>query len=136
MSTAVDDALTEIKVGLATMNGKIDTLAEKVDAGDKQSSQLVQLVKDQLSYLAADQGQLSAVVRENEVKANEAASAVRVDLERQIKDLRTDLNKAIEALTASVDELRQWRSKLIGFGIGIAALSSTATAFVMKAIGS
>ena len=40
---------------------------------------------------------MKAVVRENEVKANLAASTVRVDLERQIKELRTDLNRAIKA---------------------------------------
>ena len=133
MTTA--DVLTEIKVSLATLNGKVDTMASQMEAGDRQSAQLVALVRDQLSYLAADTGVLKAQVSENEVKANEATSAVRVDLERQIKELRTDLNRAIEALTSSVNDLNKWRARVAGIAVGAAGLSSIATAVVLKAVG-
>lgn len=129
------DVLSDIKVALATLNGKVDTMTERMEAGDRQSAQLVTLVKDQLVYQAADLAELKAVVRENNSKADAAATAVRVDLERQIRDLRNDLNDAIKALTTSVNELKQWRAKLVGFGVGVAALSSTATAVVMKVLG-
>lgn len=146
MVSDVDEVLTAIKVELATLNGKVDTLSssltgqvslvnERMGADSRQSAQILALLKDQMVSLVADQGVMRAQMRENEVKAAHDANEVRTDLEAQMVTLRADLSEALRALQASVDDLKQRWAKLVGFGLGVAALSSTATAILTRAMG-
>ena len=43
--TDVQDTLSEIKVSLANLNGKVDTMDARMEAGDKQLEQVFELFK-------------------------------------------------------------------------------------------
>lgn len=148
---------TQIAVQLATLQGKIDTVIARMEAGDRQGEQLVALTKDQIKFIAADTGELKAVVREMNSKwdtqlnavvvKNEASiTIVRTDLERQVTSARTDLDRQIrdtvhpveeriKLYAEQIDELRLWRAKIIGIAIGSSVISSGITATILKGLG-
>lgn len=136
-----------IEVALAVLNGKVDTVIARMEAGDRQGEQLVALVKDQLTFLAADTGELKAVVREQGLRLTEAMdrvaakseqgiTTVRLDLERQIKFYVEPVAAAARTVAEQLEEVRLWRAKVVGIAIGVAALSSGLTAALLKAVGS
>lgn len=148
---------TQIAVQLATLQGKIDTVIARMEAGDRQGEQLVALTKDQIKFLAADTGELKAVVRELALKTDgqikelstkteTGLSVVRTDLERQVSVSRGELDKQIRdtvhpvatrvnTTAQQIEELRLWRAKIIGMAIGASVLSSGVTAGMLKALG-
>jgi len=123
---AAREQRTQIAVQLATLQGKIDTVIARMEAGDRQGEQLVALTKDQIKFLAADTGELKAIVREQAIKidnqiaalttktdnqiaslatrAETGISTVRTDLERQIGVARGELDKQIRETVHPVDE--------------------------------
>lgn len=148
---------TQIAVQLATLQGKIDTVIARMEAGDRQGEQLVALTKDQIKFIAADTGELKAIVRELAAKTDTQINAlavkmesgltiVRTDLERQVGVVRGDLDKQIretvgpvsdtvKAYAGQIDDLRLWRARVIGMAIGASILSSGITAAVLKGLG-
>lgn len=159
--TADEDAAreqrTQIAVQLATLQGKIDTVIARMEAGDRQGEQLVALTKDQIKFIAADTGELKAIVRELATrtetqiaalanKTEAGLSTVRIDLERQIVVARGELDKQIretvhpvderiKIFTTQIDDLRLWQSKVIGVAIGCSAISSGITVGILKGLG-
>lgn len=119
--TPVEPGLTVIKVQLAELGGKLDTLAALMEAGDRQSAQLVALVKDQLTYLSADQGELKAIVRELSQRNEIGLSALRVDLERRLDEHRQE-----------IDTLKLWRARLMGLAAGTSMISALLTGLAVK----
>lgn len=156
-SPSANQQRTQIAVQLATLQGKIDTVIARMEAGDRQGEQLVALTKDQIKFLAADTGELKAVVRELAIKTDNqinalaakmehAISVVRLDLERQVNVTRGELDKQIRETvqpvdekvknyTTLVDDLRLWRAKVVGMSIAVSVLSSGITATVLKGLG-
>lgn len=148
---------TQIAVQLATLQGKIDTVIARMEAGDRQGEQLVALTKDQIKFLAADTGELKAVVRdlsgrtEHQIasltgKVETGLSTVRTDLERQVAVVRGELDKQIRDTVTPVDEriktfgtqmddLRLWRARVVGMAVGASILSSGITASILKGLG-
>lgn len=148
---------TEIAVQLATLQGKIDTVIARMEAGDRQGEQLVALTKDQIRFIAADTGELKAVVRDMGTKIDHqlttmaskletSINAVRVDLERQIGITRGELDKQIRetvhpvdqratTLAEQIDDLRLWRAKVVGIALGCSLVSSSATVGILKLVG-
>lgn len=148
---------TQIAVQLATLQGKIDTVIARMEAGDRQGEQLVALTKDQIKFIAADTGELKAIVRELAAKTDVQVSTlstkieagltiVRTDLERQVGVVRGDLDKQIretvepvsekvKTYAGQIDDLRLWRARVIGMAIGASILSSGITAAVLKGLG-
>jgi len=57
-------------------------------------------------------------------------------LQGQIDQDRADRKKADERLHGRIDELEKWRSKLIGVGIGIGAVSGTVVAILTQVFNS
>jgi hypothetical protein len=148
---------TQIAVQLATLQGKIDTVIARMEAGDKQGEQLVALTKDQIKFIAADTGELKAIVRDLAMKTDGQIMAltakiesgltnVRTDLERQVAVVRGELDKQIretvhpveekvKTTAEQIDDLRLWRARIIGMAIGASVLSSGITATVLKGLG-
>lgn len=115
--------ITDIRVQMALMDGKLDVITTRMEAGDRNSAQLITLVKDQLTYHAADLGELKAIVREASTRMEIGLSSIRVDLEAKISKIEED-----------VDEIRLWRAKLAWI-TGLAAMTGAAmTGAVVKAI--
>lgn len=148
---------THIAVQLATLQGKIDTVIARMEAGDRQGEQLVALTKDQIKFLAADTGELKAIVRDLALKTDTQIIAlsnkiegglttVRTDLERQVAVARGELDKQIretvhpvdervKTFGSQIDDLRLWRARIIGMAIGASILSSGITATILKGLG-
>lgn len=73
-------------VTLARLEGKIDTLAVKVDAGDKASASLVELVKNEVAGVRTVVDGLRNDLREQSRTTDRAISKVRTDLEDRLDD--------------------------------------------------
>lgn len=96
-------------VTLARLEGKIDTLAVKVDAGDKSSASLVELVKTEVAGVRTVVDGLRTDLREQSRGSDRAISKVRTDLE--------------ERLNSHDDKLAQhssWMNRLMG-GLALCA---------------
>lgn len=117
-------AFHDVAVQIAVLSGKVDTVIARMEAGNRQSAQLVTLVKDQLTYQAADLGELKAGVRELAEKTERSISAVRLDLETRI-----------EAVSREVHELQIWKARVGGIAAASALLGSAVSATVIKLIG-
>jgi hypothetical protein len=109
---------------IAILSGKVDVVITKMEAGDRQSAQLVTLVKDQLTYQAADLGELKAGVRELAEKTERSISAVRLDLETRIDSVSRD-----------VHDLQIWKARVGGIAAASALLGSAMSAAVIKLLG-
>lgn len=81
-----------VEVALARMEGKIDTLSVKVEAGDKAATSLVDIVKAELRAVQESVEDLKRTVVSVESRTDKALSTVRVSLESQISDLRKDMD--------------------------------------------
>lgn len=147
----------DFRVALATLNGKVDTVIAQMQAGDRQGEQLVAIVGDQIKFLAADTGEVKAIVRELATKTDDqiqkvmektdkALTTVRLDLERQIATHRNDMERAMhdkvkpvedryKTVNEQIEELRLWRAKVIGLAIGASALSSGIATALGRAVG-
>lgn len=88
----------EMDVSMARLEGKVDTLAAEVRAGDKQSGQLIELVKQQLIYLQQSLDDLKTLLAAERRHTDAATSAVRVDLERQIARLEQAVDEKLLTL--------------------------------------
>lgn len=88
----------EMEVSLARLEGKMDTLAAEVRAGDKQSGQLVELLKQQLIYLQSSVDDLKSLLAAERRHTDAATSTVRVDLERQISRLESTIDEKLLTL--------------------------------------
>lgn len=117
-------AAESLAVQIASLTGKVDVVIARMEAGDKQSAQLVTLVKDQMTYLSADQGELKAVVREMQQRNEIGLSALRVDLEAKIHNSQVQ-----------IDNLRLWRARLAGLAAGSSMFSAVLTGLFVKWIG-
>lgn len=106
---------THIAVQLATLQGKIDTVIARMEAGDRQGEQLVALTKDQIKFLAADTGELKAVFREQSIKTDTQIAALTLKVEGQLSTLatrsenglttvRTDLERQVEVARGELDK--------------------------------
>jgi hypothetical protein len=87
----------DIAVTLARFEGKLDTLAVKVDAGDKAASGLVELVRTELANVQTSVAKLEATVSAGLEKADANVSRVRVDLERQVTEVARKAEFVVEA---------------------------------------
>jgi hypothetical protein len=119
------EAERDLALQIAVLAGKVDTVIARMEAGDRQSAQLVTLVKDQLTYQAADLGELKANVRELAEKSDRSTNAVRIDLETQLATLARD-----------VKDLELWKARVGGIAAGSALLGSVVSAVVIKLLGS
>lgn len=140
-------------VSLARLEGKVDTLAAEVRAGDKQSGQLVELLKQQLIYLQQSIDDLKSVVAGERAHTDRATSAVRIDLERQLNEHRATVAENFAEVTrrfdqarddslamfTRVDDLETYRSQqrgvLLALGVLAGVIGPVATGLVVKAIG-
>lgn len=85
----------DFAVALARLEGKVDTLTVKVDAGDSKNNALVQIVRESLDELKQS--------FQNESEKSGAA----------IEQVRSDLSPRIERLEA-------WNNRLVG-GLALAS---------------
>lgn len=115
MSEGID--INDIRVKLAEVNGKLDLITAKMEAGDRNTEQLIALVKDQLGYHAADLGLVKAELREDRDRAAHGLSAVRVDLENRILPLE------------------KWQSQLRGVAFVLPPVTAVLTGAAIKFIG-
>lgn len=122
-------------VHLAVLAGKIDTVIARMEAGDRQSAQLVTLVKDQLTYQAADLGELKAVVRESILKQEKATHSIEEKHDRAITAVRLDLEAKLATAVHDIEDLKMWKARIGGIAVASAAFSSVVTGAVIKAIG-
>lgn len=116
----------EINVGaaLARIEGKLELLDERQRAGDNALGQVIDLLKQQLTFHTAELGKLEQIVRENRTICSREISAVRVDLESRLG-----------TLDERVDSLRLSRAKATGMGLVVGVLASTFAAATLKAFG-
>lgn len=151
----IDDATS---ISLARLEGKVDTLSAKVDAGDRQGGQLVELVKQQVVYLQRGVDDLKTMISAERQHTDHATSVVRVDLERQIRDhldaafqVQSAIERQIrEHLDAEVphpastlsrrlslieDSLSRYRGALAVLAVAIPVGTSVATAVIIKWLG-
>lgn len=99
--TAPDD----LRTTLVRLEGKVDTLAVQVASGDKHGEQLVEIVRTQLGSLQQSMLDLRSQLSETAARASHDASAVRVDLERQLNEHK-DVGKSItERIERNIDDL-------------------------------
>jgi predicted NodU family carbamoyl transferase len=126
MTPPHEDGTAQIKVDLARMEGKLDTLAAEVSAGDKQSGQLVELLKQQLMYLQQSVDDLKGLLAAERAHTDRATSAVRVDLERQLNVATIDLDQRMEEVCAD--------SKTVASRVHILELASERQAGAMKVL--
>lgn len=117
-------SLADIQVKIAELTGKVEVVIARMEAGDRQSAQLITLVKDQLTYQTADLGELKAIVREHALKTEAAVTTVRVDLE-----------KKLDAHTGEIDNLKIWRARIGGIAVAASVFSSALTGLVLKVVG-
>ncbi len=96
----------DLDVSMARLEGKVDTLAAEVRAGDKQSGQLVELLKQQLVYLQQSVDDLKHLVAAERRHTDQATSAVRVDLERQLNVSVIDIDQRIDAVCTDLRDAR------------------------------
>lgn len=111
----------DIAVTLARFEGKLDTLAVKVDAGDKAASGLVELVRTELANVQTSVVKLEATVTSGLERADHSVSRVRTDLEKSIADVRTSAALAIESqsqerrrLYGRIESLDRFTNRLAG----------------------
>jgi hypothetical protein len=117
----VDDR--ELAVQIAVLSGKIDTVIARMEAGDRNGEQLVMLVKDQLTYQAADIGETKARMLENDRVLDAAISAVRTDLTAEIREVKQD-----------VLDHKLWKARIGGIAAASAMLGSAISAVIVKVI--
>ena len=116
--------ISDIQVKIAELTGKVEVVIARMEAGDRQSAQLITLVKDQLTYQTADLGELKAIVREHAIKTETAISTVRTDLELKITHN-----------TEEIDTLKLWRARIGGIAVAASIFSSALTGLVLKVVG-
>lgn len=111
----------DVAVTLVRLEGKVDTLAVKMDAGDRAATQLVELVKTELANVQSSVADLKRTVAAGQDKADTALSRVRVDLEHQIEGARADWREERQehkethkGLYDRADRLDRWVNRLIG----------------------
>lgn len=108
---------SNVAITLTRLEGKLDTLAVKVDAGDKAAAGLVQLVKTELGNLQVSVGKLEDVVKDGLEKADSAVSTVRVDLQKQIVESRQGVQVEIRdvksAQLLAVEAMSQQQQRLV-----------------------
>lgn len=111
----------DVAVTLVRLEGKVDTLAVKMDAGDRAATQLVELVKTELANVQSSVEELKRTIAAGQDKADTALSRVRVDLEHQIETARNDWRgerqehkETHKALYGRADRLDRWVNRLIG----------------------
>lgn len=126
----------EIKLVGSNLKSDIRLVIEQMKSGDERQQDLTNLLKQQITFHAAELGKLEAIVRENRTIAATELSAVRVDLEKQITQVRVETLKAVAAVAASVEtvtghvtSLRLSKAYALGFagaggvvGAGLMAL--------------
>ncbi len=148
-----DFAVEEFREGLARVERAIDRVDNKVDSGDRQSQQLVELLKQQLAYLQQSVDDIKGLIPVERAHTDKAISAVRVDLERQLENQKVqgikDLTEVVRRLDAGredrrvmyerVDVLDRFQSGQAATNKVIAAigtvLMSGVGALVFKAVG-
>lgn len=137
-----------LAAAIIRLEGKVETLAEKVRFGDSQSQQLVELLRQQVQHTGAAIDELKRGLAALRHEVLEAVSVVRVDLEKQVSTARGDLSKQVRAVETCVEDLtsrvellehadhrRQWRAAALkplaalawgtagtGLGIGLTRL--------------
>lgn len=125
----------DIRVRLAEVNGKLDLIgtqmksgqehiATQMKAGDKNTEQLVALVKDQLTYHAADLGLVKAELREDRDRVAQGLSTIRTDLEADTKQI-----------DGRVRTLERWQSQIRGMAFILPPISAILTGVSIKLMG-
>lgn len=96
-------------VALARIEGRIDTVLAKMDAGDRESVQRGELLKQRIEQVARQTEASDRRVDAEQLRSEAALSVVRVDLERQIRTSRDDISRSIDehmtAVLARMDEI-------------------------------
>lgn len=118
-----------VEVALARMEGKIDTLSVKVEAGDKAATSLVDIVKAELRAVQESVEDLKRTVVSVESRTDKALSTVRVSLEGQVTDLRKDMDLGFTAeethrsrIYGRLDRNESRLSWIMGVGAAITAI--------------
>lgn len=142
MNPGHDEETHDLRVRFAELSGQLQTVIAQMGAGDKQVEQLVTLVKDQLTFHAAELGELKQVVREAAIRTEQSMNAIRQDLEKRIDEKVLPVDSRIgehttqiAALRTEVDHLRLWKARIGGIAVAAALLGSATSAVVIKAIG-
>lgn len=126
----------QLPVSLARLEGKVDTLAAEVRAGDKQSGQLVKLLEQQLAYLTQALDEVKAAVVATRQDANTAASTVRVDLERQLTEhCRSETPHPNSSLAKDLDGLKDAHARLRGALVVVGLFVPIGVAAAGRALG-
>lgn len=128
-------------VALARIEGRIDTVLAKMDAGDRESAQRGELLKQRIEQVARQTEAADRRVDAEQLRSEGALSVVRVDLERQIRVARDDISRTIDEhmtavlsrmdeITASLREHRvedQPHSTTLGRRVGVVEHDLTAS---------
>lgn len=111
-------AVAELQKGLGSIEGKVgsiegklDGLAAKMELGDNQSANLVAVMQPTLSQLSEAVRELRAEIRDGRVEAAKEASAVRVDLERQLEVHRQEDAPHARTLGSRLTRLEEANAK-------------------------
>jgi hypothetical protein len=121
----VSDIL-EIKTAIVEIKGELRTMSAEMRSGDRDSSSSVKLLAQTVENLAHNQSEqrqdLKAAMLKFEERtealrdlANNGASAVRLDLERQIKEHTTADAPHEKTLGVRLDMLERRNAQLTGF---------------------
>lgn len=109
-------------VSLARLEGKVDTLTVKVDAGDKASASLVELVKAEMVNLRKS---FEDFRRDNSHELNtldQGISKVRTDASKALADAEARVRIDIEGQQQMLDNHSVWLNRMIGGLIFVGAL--------------
>lgn len=114
-----------IEVRLARIEGLIDRITDKVEFGDRNTLQVVQLLGARLDNLAADQTDRTVIAKEERSEVLVLVKEAQANHHTSTAALRADIEGQVARIKADVDSLRLWRSKImggaavVGFALGI-----------------
>ena len=112
----------DVSAILARIEGKLETLQVKVDAGDRNAAQLVELLKERVTSLVQQLADIKDVLAtqraefiagQSELRQTAASelSAVRVSLEDQLDKHATGEARPHQDLIADVEGLKTFRTQ-------------------------
>lgn len=86
-----------MQVALAEIRGELTTIATKLEAGDKASAHLFELLKEQLSYQRNSLDELKNALQASREDSRAMVTAMRLDVVEQISQVAEELAKHISA---------------------------------------
>ena len=100
-------AAAPVEVQLAEIRGELSTIAARLEAGDSNSEHLFALLKEQLAYFREGMDEIKRQLPTISKQCEATATAVRVDLERQLGRFQSDLDVHVHHKNPHTEQ-EQW----------------------------